>query len=52
MAAPRLGAGGGPELRVRWIDDRTMELAYDSRARVFKSESLVTGIRARFVTFR
>ena len=46
------GAGGGPELRVRWIDDRTVELAYDARARVFKSESLVAGVRARFVRFR
>jgi len=45
------GAGGGPELRVRWIDDRTVELSRHARARVSKSEDAVVGVRARYVTF-
>jgi hypothetical protein len=33
-AAPA-GAGGGPELRARWISERELELAHHVRARVF-----------------
>jgi len=39
------GERGGPELRVRWIDGATVELAHHEYARVFKSESSVEGVR-------
>ena len=32
-AAP--GPGGGPQVNVRWLDARTLEVRYDSRARIF-----------------
>ncbi|HKW00131.1 MAG TPA: hypothetical protein VJN96_09910 [Vicinamibacterales bacterium] len=46
------GDGGGPELRVRWIDEQTVELAHHALARVFKSEPTLGGVRATFTTFR
>lgn len=33
------GPGGGPVVTVRWIDRRTLEIAYDSAARVFGHET-------------
>lgn len=49
-AAPA-GKGGGPELRVRWIDTRTIELAHHRAARVFEARSEHGGIKIRYVTF-
>ena len=33
------GSGGGPVVTARWIDRRTLEIAYDSAARVFGHET-------------
>ena len=46
------GVGGGPELRVRWIDERTVELAHHVLARVNKAAPKVGGVRATVATFR
>ncbi len=48
-AAPA-GKGGGPELRVRWIDHRTVELGYHRAADVWK-RTQHRGITIRYVTF-
>ena len=45
------GKGGGPELRVRWIDDRTLELAHHKRASVSYGRTSFRGITIRYVTF-
>ncbi len=38
-------AHGGPTLDVRWIDERTVELGYDSRTRVFRAVDTWRGVR-------
>ncbi len=50
-AAPD-GPGGGPELRVRWIDATHVELSYHAYARVSRSEASRGGVRISYVTFR
>jgi hypothetical protein len=32
------GPGGGPAVTIRWLDRRTIEVHYDSRARIFTQE--------------
>jgi hypothetical protein len=49
-AAPA-GKGGGPELRVRWLDNRTVELAHHKRALVSHARTSFRGIAIRYVTF-
>lgn len=44
------GPGGGPVVEVRWVKPAELEVRHDSRARVFRADSLVTGVRIRFVT--
>jgi hypothetical protein len=44
------GKGGGPELRVRWLDNHTVELAYHRAADVWKRTEH-RGITIRYVTF-
>jgi hypothetical protein len=43
------GPGGGPAVEVRWIDAAHLEVRHDRRARVFRADSLVHGVRIRFV---
>ena len=43
------GAGGGPRVAVRWLDRRTLEVRYDSRARVFTREARHDDTDVRFV---
>jgi hypothetical protein len=43
------GPGGGPAVEVRWIDAAQLEIRHDQRARVFHADSLVHGVRIRFV---
>ncbi len=50
-AAPR-GPGGGPELRVKWLDAGNVELAYHERARVFKAADRIGAVRVRYATLR
>jgi hypothetical protein len=45
------GKGGGPELRVRWIDNRTVELAYHRAADVLRKPTEHRGIKIRYATF-
>ena len=47
-AAPS-GPGGGPAVRVRWLDRRTLEVRYHPSARVFKSEARHDDTDVRFV---
>jgi hypothetical protein len=44
------GPAGGPVVEVRWVKPGELEVRYDARARVFRADSLVTGVRIRFVT--
>jgi hypothetical protein len=32
------GPGGGPNVTVRWVDARTLEIRYDSRSRIFTQQ--------------
>ena len=44
------GKGGGPELRVRWLDTRTVELAHHRAADVW-TRTEYRGVQIRYVTF-
>ena len=44
------GPGGGPVVEVRWIDNAELEVRHDIRARVFTTDTLVEGVKIRFVT--
>lgn len=39
------GPYGGPAIEVRWLTPRTLEVAYDPKAQVFKRADVVDGIR-------
>ena len=43
------GPAGGPVVEVRWVKPAELEVRHDARARVFRADSLVTGVRIRFV---
>ena len=43
------GPGGGPAVEVRWIDAAQLEVRHDRRARVFRADSLVHGVKIRVV---
>jgi hypothetical protein len=49
-AAPA-GPAHGPELRVRWLDQSSVVLSYDPRARVFRSVEEADGVRIRYEAF-
>ena len=44
------GPGGGPTAEVRWIDNAQLEIRHDIRARIFSADTLVDGVKIRFVT--
>ena len=44
------GPGGGPFVEARWISAAQLDIYHDTRARVFVADSLVEGIRIRFLT--
>jgi len=50
-AAPA-GPGGGPEVRVRWVDARLLSIAYHHRAYVHKSSRSLHGVSVGYTTFR
>jgi hypothetical protein len=43
------GSGGGPAVRVRWLDQRTLEVRYDGRARVLRRDARHDDTDVRFV---
>ncbi|HET7464235.1 MAG TPA: hypothetical protein VFJ82_23460 [Longimicrobium sp.] len=43
------GPGGGPAVRVQWLDRRTLEVRYDGRARIFKRDARHDDTDVRFV---
>ncbi|HEX6039189.1 hypothetical protein [Longimicrobium sp.] len=47
-AAPA-GPGGGPVVRIRWIDVNHLEIAHDPRARTFRHESAQGALRVTYV---
>ena len=51
MGAGPTGPGGGPEVRVRWIDSRTVELSHHRDAQVLLAKQSHGGISIRYVTF-
>ena len=42
------GQGGGPEVRLRWVTEERVEVVYDKRARVFRAEETVDGVRIKY----
>ena len=40
--------GGGPEVILRWVDERVLFVKYDKRARIFRSERSVDGVTIRY----
>jgi hypothetical protein len=44
------GPGGGPIVEIRWIGNAHLEVHHDLRARVFAADTLVDGVKIRFVT--
>jgi hypothetical protein len=50
-AAP-VGKGGGPELRVRWLDARTIELVHHGKAWISKASTSHGGLTIRYSTFQ
>lgn len=49
-AAPS-GLGGGPELKVQWLDSKTVQLAHHKKAAVVKAETSYAGFRIHYRTF-
>jgi hypothetical protein len=47
-AAPA-GPGGGPKVQVEWVGRNRLRLRHDPRARVFKAEPMVAGVRIEYV---
>lgn len=47
-AAPA-GPGGGPQVQVEWVGRNRLRLRHDHRARVFKAEPMVAGVRIEYV---
>jgi hypothetical protein len=48
----RATGAAGPELGVRWVDARTVELSYQTGPQVFKAETSVGGIKIVYRTWR
>jgi hypothetical protein len=46
------GPGGGPQVRVRWFDRRTLEIRYDGRAHVVSRDARHDDTNVRFVAER
>jgi hypothetical protein len=44
------GPSGGPVVTVRWIDPLHLVVNHDARVRVLAADSLVEGVRIRFVS--
>lgn len=47
-AAPS-GPGTGPDVQVEWVGRNRLRLRHDHRARVFKAEQLVAGVRVEYL---
>jgi len=45
------GAGGGPEVRVRWLTDTRLEIKYPMMAHVILGETKVNDIEIVYGTF-
>ncbi|HEY7236309.1 MAG TPA: hypothetical protein VH539_19265 [Gemmatimonadaceae bacterium] len=45
-------AGGGPAVSARWIDGSTLEIRYDSAARIFRYERRYDDTEIRYVAVR
>jgi hypothetical protein len=43
------GPGGGPNVTVRWLDKRTLEIRYDARARIFSQDSRHDDTEIRYI---
>jgi hypothetical protein len=46
----KLGSRGELPLRIHWLDDTVLTIAYRSRARVLESKNFVQSVRIRFET--
>ena len=49
-AAPQ-GPGGGPEMRLRWLSNKKLEIQYHKLARIINAESMSKGISIQYSTF-
>ena len=43
------GPGGGPAITVEWVGADTLVIHHDTRARIFRSDTLHDGITVRYV---
>ena len=47
-----VGPSGGPEIRVHWLSDHSLEIRYHQLARVVRAESKIKGIEVTYETFQ
>ncbi len=45
------GPGGGPDVKVEWMDERHLKISYHQRARVFLKRDVIEGTSITYVTF-
>jgi len=45
------GAGGGPEVRIKWVSDTHLQIHHHQLARVFRAERAVDGVQIDYETF-
>lgn len=50
-AAPA-GLNGGPRVRVKWEDARSLTITHHPKVRIFKSEPVIDGVQVKYVTLQ
>jgi hypothetical protein len=40
--------GGGPKIKVEWLDNKSLQVSYDPRSRVFLGEEKLSGVRISY----
>jgi hypothetical protein len=45
------GKGGGPEVTVRWVSDKKIQLQHHGKARIFRSEESSRGVDVEYSAF-
>ncbi len=45
------GAGGGPEVRIKWVSDTQLQIRHHQLVRIFRSERAIDGVLIDYETF-
>lgn len=45
------GVGGGPEVRIKWVSDRHLQIHHHQSVRIFLAEENIGGVRIDYATF-